>query len=109
VSAAFLKINCWDDIPQAIARLQAAGPGHRVPLMQALYRGRIALHGTHDSAICEAIQAVLALVGRTRADRVQPAAPGVECPLFSRIDGRLVPDEFLSVKIALALLVAREA
>jgi hypothetical protein len=42
VSAAFLKINCWDDIPPAIARLQAAGAGHRVPVLQALYRGQIA-------------------------------------------------------------------
>jgi len=42
VSAAFLKITCWDDIPPAIARLQAAGAGHRVPVLQALYRGQIA-------------------------------------------------------------------
>jgi len=39
--------------------------------------------------------------------QVQPATPG--CPLFSRIDGRLVPDGLLSVKVALALLVAGEA
>ncbi len=39
-------------------------------------------------------------------NRVQPATPG--CPLFSRIDGRLVPDGLLSVKVALALLVAGE-
>jgi len=42
VSAAFLKIDCWDDIPPAITRLQAAGAGHRVPLLQALYHGQIA-------------------------------------------------------------------
>ncbi len=39
--------------------------------------------------------------------RVQPATS--ECPLFSRIDGRLVPDGFLSIKTALRLLVAGEA
>jgi len=39
--------------------------------------------------------------------RVQSATPG--CPLFSRIDGRLVPDGLLSVQVALALLVAGEA
>lgn len=44
---------------------------------------------------------------RAADSRVQPATPG--CPLFSRIDGRLVPDGLLSVKVALALLVAGEA
>ena len=39
---AFLSINSWDDIPAAIARFQAAGAGHRVPLLQALYHGQIA-------------------------------------------------------------------
>ncbi len=39
--------------------------------------------------------------------QVQPATPG--CPLLSRIDGRLAPDGFLSIKVALALLVAGEA
>ena len=39
--------------------------------------------------------------------KVQPAAPG--CPLFSRIDGRLVPDGLLPVAEAAAALVAGEA
>jgi len=38
--------------------------------------------------------------------RVQPATPG--CPLFSRINGQLVPAGFLSLKTALRLLVAGE-
>lgn len=42
MSIPYLKINTRDDIPLAIARLQAAGVGHRVPLLQALYHGRIA-------------------------------------------------------------------
>jgi len=42
VSVPVLNINTWDDIPPAIARLQAAGAGHRVPLLQALYRGQVA-------------------------------------------------------------------
>lgn len=37
-----VKINSRDDIPPAIARMQAAGAGHRVPLLQAVYHGRIA-------------------------------------------------------------------
>ena len=40
--SAFLKINRWADVPAAIATMQAAGAGHRIPLMQALYHGRIA-------------------------------------------------------------------
>lgn len=39
--------------------------------------------------------------------QVQPATPG--CPLFSRVDGRLVPDGLLSAAEALAALVAGEA
>ncbi len=39
--------------------------------------------------------------------QVQPATPG--CLLFSRIDGRLAPDGLMSIKVALALLVAGEA
>jgi hypothetical protein len=39
--------------------------------------------------------------------RVQPPTPG--CPMFSRIDGQLVPDGFLPIKTALRLLVAGEA
>lgn len=42
MSVPFLKINTRDDIPPAIARMQAAGAEHRVPLLQALYHGRIA-------------------------------------------------------------------
>ncbi len=38
--------------------------------------------------------------------RVQPPTP--ECPLISRIDGRLVSDGLLSVQVALRLLVAGE-
>ena len=38
--------------------------------------------------------------------QAQPATP--VCPLWSRIDGRLVPDGLLSVKVALRLLVAGE-
>ena len=36
------QINKWSDIPDAISKMQAAGAGYRVPLMQALYHGRIA-------------------------------------------------------------------
>ena len=42
MNAPFLRIERWDEIPGAISRMQAAGAGHRVPLMQALYHGRIA-------------------------------------------------------------------
>ena len=38
-----LHIDKRSDIPRAIAAMQQAGAGHRVPLLQALYRGRIAL------------------------------------------------------------------
>ncbi len=39
-------------------------PEHLATLVTALDgNGRVVLHGTHDSAVCEAIQAVLALVG----------------------------------------------
>ncbi len=40
--SAFLRIDAWSDIPSAIAKMQVAGAGHRVPLLQALYRGQIA-------------------------------------------------------------------
>lgn len=39
---AFVRINSWSDIPHAISRQQAAGAGHRVPLLQALMHRRIA-------------------------------------------------------------------
>jgi len=42
VSRPFVKINTRDDIPPAIAKLQAAGVRHRVPLLQAVYHGRVA-------------------------------------------------------------------
>ncbi len=38
----FAKIDSWADIPDAIARMQAAGAEHRIPLLQGLYRGQIA-------------------------------------------------------------------
>ncbi len=44
---------------------------------------------------------------RAADNRVQPATPG--CPLISRIDGQQMSDGLLSVKVALALLVANEA
>lgn len=34
-------LHTWADIPPAIARLQAAGADRRVPLLRALYYGRI--------------------------------------------------------------------
>ena len=37
-----LRIDTWDDIPGAIGLMQQAGAGHRVPILQALYHGRIA-------------------------------------------------------------------
>lgn len=39
---AFVKIDRWEAIPDAISRMQAAGAEHRVPVLQALYRGEIA-------------------------------------------------------------------
>lgn len=43
-------------------------------------------------------------------DRRKPLAPGFECPLYSRIDGRYpVFEGFLPVRDALAALVAGEA
>lgn len=39
---AFVKIDTWDAIPAAISRMQTAGAEHRVPILQALYRGEIA-------------------------------------------------------------------
>ena len=39
---ALVRINTWADIPAAIARMQAAGVVHRIPLLQNLYHGRIA-------------------------------------------------------------------
>jgi hypothetical protein len=41
VSGPVFKINTRDDIPPAIARLQAAGAWHRVGLLQAVYHGLI--------------------------------------------------------------------
>ncbi|MDT7953186.1 MAG: hypothetical protein RQ966_16915 [Acetobacteraceae bacterium] len=38
----FVQIDSFDAIPAAIGRMQAAGAGHRVPILQALYRGEIA-------------------------------------------------------------------
>ncbi len=38
----FARIDAFNQIPGVISRMQVAGAGHRVPLMQALYRGRIA-------------------------------------------------------------------
>ena len=38
----FTRINSWSDIPHAISQTQQAGAGHRVPLLQGLYNGRIA-------------------------------------------------------------------
>ena len=37
-----LPVNAWHDIPAAIATLQAAGALHRIPMLRALYAGRIA-------------------------------------------------------------------
>lgn len=37
-----IKIDRLDQIPGAISRLQAGGAAHRVALMRAVYRGRIA-------------------------------------------------------------------
>lgn len=42
MSGPFIKINSWADVATAIARMQVAGAGHRVPVMQALFDGRIA-------------------------------------------------------------------
>lgn len=39
---AFVRIDTWDAIPAAISRLQTAGADHRVPVLRALYRGKIA-------------------------------------------------------------------
>lgn len=36
------RLDRWEDIPAAISQMQLAGAGHRVPLLQALYRGEIA-------------------------------------------------------------------
>lgn len=40
--SAFVKIDTWEAIPAAISRMQTAGADHRVPVLQALYRGEIA-------------------------------------------------------------------
>jgi hypothetical protein len=50
VSAPVLKINTWDDIPAAISRLQVAGAGHRIPVLQALYNRRIAHLDMHRAS-----------------------------------------------------------
>lgn len=47
MSIPFVTINTWDDIPPAIARMQVAGAGHRVPLLQALYHSHIAYADMH--------------------------------------------------------------
>lgn len=41
MSSAF-RIEQWEQIPAAISRMHAAGADHRVPVLQALYRGEIA-------------------------------------------------------------------
>jgi len=46
---------------------------------------------------------------RLRAVDSQVQAATLECPLFSRVDGRLVPGGLLSAAQALAALVAGEA
>ncbi len=82
MSGAVFTIDCWDDIPPAIARLQAAGAGHRVPLLQAFYRGQIAhleMH-RHSSARLFKLWAAmsrlpaLALLGDD--DHATPDGPG---------------------------------
>ena len=46
---------------------------------------------------------------RAGTGRAQPTAPVPGCPLFSRIDGRMVPVGCLTVEEASAALVAGEA
>lgn len=41
MTAHILKIDTWDDIPRAISTMQLAGVNHRVPVLQAVYAGRI--------------------------------------------------------------------
>ena len=41
MTAAFLRIDTWADVPRAISTMQLAGADHRVPVLQALYAGRI--------------------------------------------------------------------
>lgn len=41
MTAAF-RVESWADLPRIISQLQAAGVGHRIPLLQALLHGRIA-------------------------------------------------------------------
>ena len=41
MTAALLRIDTWADVPRAISTMQLAGADHRVPVLQALYAGRI--------------------------------------------------------------------
>jgi len=41
-SAYRVRIDTWEDVPRAIAAMQVAGAGFRVPLLQGLYHGMIA-------------------------------------------------------------------
>lgn len=82
MTAHVLQIDSLDDIPGAIARLQAAGAGHRVPLLQAVLHGRIAhaeLHRATSAGYLKRWAALapplpaLALIGDD--DHATPAGP----------------------------------
>ena len=90
MTAPFIKIDCLADIPPAIARMQAAGAGHRVPLLQGVYHGRIAHLELHRGASARQFKVwaaasrlpALALLGDD--DHTDPAGPDT-WPLAPRV------------------------
>ncbi len=54
------RIDRWDQIPGAIAHMQAAGAHHRAVLMQALYRGHIAHYEVHRSTPARVVKTFMA-------------------------------------------------
>lgn len=57
-----LRIDTWDDVPRAISTMQIAGAHHRVPVLQALYAGRIGTWEAHRTGCTGTCKRFLAIV-----------------------------------------------
>ena len=85
-----LRIDTWDDLPAAIGLMQQGCAGHRVPILQALYHGRIAhleVQRTGSTGLFKrwsgiVRQPALALIGDD--DHASPDGPGT-WPIAARL------------------------
>ena len=57
-------LDRWEDIPTAISKMQLAGAGHRVPLLQAIYRGEIAHLELHRPGSAGLFKRWAAMIGQ---------------------------------------------